>query len=149
MNSQSARYDAQFRRSILLEWELHRANQGRMGIGTGRAAGVFCSRYPWLSLRTLQRWASRFREGGIDALKDGRRGWDSSFKIPQAAQAYFRRIYSRKGCGSVAEAWRLTRVEAERRGWPWPSLRTVQDRVHRSNGSGLGGRKDGRSKPVR
>jgi transposase len=227
----SAQRDAQFRRSILLELEVHQANQKRLGIGPHEAAAVFCSRYPWLSRSTLYRWAREFREHGVRGLDDGRSGrkpivwewqekrppvervmrlrilrawwafledqkgkrrnrayaqrifcshrgmpcintlyrWEKRFRmggadalldgrsdkvgrpmrVPRAAQSFFNRIFCRKGYCSVAEAWRRTQAEAKRRGWRWPSLRTVQDRVKRSKGSGHDGRKNGRSKPVR
>lgn len=69
--------------------------------------------------RTLERWESQNRDGGLAALaEDGRGGYDRRGPSIEAVDL-FKALYFDPKKPSIAKAWREVKCEARRNSWRW------------------------------
>lgn len=70
-----------------------------------------------LSARSLRRWRSQHRDGGLEALaKDGRGGGSDRAKSPEAIELYWSMRNDPRRF-AIAHIYRVVRHEADERGW--------------------------------
>lgn len=78
--------------------------------------------------RALQRYRRRLgRDGNVD--RRGRRPDAASAPADPAAWELFKSLWLAPQRRTVALCWDIVRIEAQRHGWDWPALRTIQGRV--------------------
>ena len=79
-----------------------------------------------IGLRTLERWAQRYRGGGISALEARRRTDAGQRRVDSGLVALVERLALTRPRPGIATLHRQTVTEAERQGLPAPSYSTVR-----------------------
>jgi len=82
-----------------------------------------------LSPRTLLRWESQKKTGGIVALIDTRGGDNRSAGDP-ACWDYFKQLYLHQSKRKVSTCWRITRDYSREENMQWPSEAVVRRRLY-------------------
>lgn len=109
-----------------------RSPEGR-ALGRVRSRAEFCSRragaYSYregrqrkqlaLTVRSLERWESLYRHGGLSALAADGRGSGGGSAISQAAVDLFNALYHSPKKQAIARIHYQVAAESERRGWQW------------------------------
>ena len=78
-----------------------------------------------LTVRTLQRWVRAYRREGAAAMVDGR-AYHGRAVRDERAWGVFLQLWLDERRPHVPRLHEIVAAEAARRGWAWPSVRTVQ-----------------------
>jgi putative transposase len=79
-----------------------------------------------VSVRTMYRQLAAYRQGGIESLADSRGGARNGSEFDPLAQQFILGLYARESHLSLNRIYQLAQMEASRRDWQLPALRTVQ-----------------------
>ncbi|MBN1489969.1 MAG: DDE-type integrase/transposase/recombinase [Phycisphaerae bacterium] len=118
---------------IVSEWKQMRCDLVRRGATRGEADRVFCGMHG-VGRSKLHDWARLIEAGDVLGLVDGRRRANRDTRRESCspeAWNLFKKFWLTRQQRTVALCCQLVAAEAERQGWAWPSLRTVQAKVRR------------------
>jgi len=78
-----------------------------------------------VSYSTILQWSARFDDQGVSGLVDGRR-FSGSVSVSAEAWELFKGLYLSQNRPQASLIWEEVAAHAQREGWQWPGLRTIQ-----------------------